>query len=99
MVRGVDEAAVALVRRFNRTVTQRVGALQAGYLARDRPLGASRALWEVGPAGRVRGAVGDGPGRPRGPGPARGARPRLRLPQPVAALAGTGRPGRHRGGP
>jgi DNA-binding MarR family transcriptional regulator/GNAT superfamily N-acetyltransferase len=52
MVRGVDEAAVALVRRFNRTVTQRVGALQAGYLARDRPLGASRVLWEIGPAGR-----------------------------------------------
>jgi DNA-binding MarR family transcriptional regulator/GNAT superfamily N-acetyltransferase len=36
------------VRSFNRTVTQRVGALQDRYLARDRPLGASRVLWEIG---------------------------------------------------
>jgi DNA-binding MarR family transcriptional regulator/GNAT superfamily N-acetyltransferase len=39
---------VAQVRSFNRTVTQRVGALQDEYLARGRPLGASRVLWEVG---------------------------------------------------
>ena len=42
---------VALVRRFNRTVTQRVGALQDRYLAQDRPLGEARVLWEIGPAG------------------------------------------------
>jgi DNA-binding MarR family transcriptional regulator len=36
------------VRSFNRTVTQRIGALQDEYLARGRPLGASRVLWEVG---------------------------------------------------
>jgi DNA-binding MarR family transcriptional regulator/ribosomal protein S18 acetylase RimI-like enzyme len=36
------------VRSFNRTVTQRVGALHDRYLARDRPLGASRVLWEIG---------------------------------------------------
>src|SRR4051812_5874537 len=47
----MDGAAVAGVRRFNRLVTQRVGALQDGYLARDRSLGASRVLWEVGPEG------------------------------------------------
>jgi DNA-binding MarR family transcriptional regulator/GNAT superfamily N-acetyltransferase len=39
---------VASVRSFNRTVTARVGALQDEYLARSRPLGASRVLWEIG---------------------------------------------------
>ena len=42
---------IASVRRFNRTVTQRVGALQDHYLARDRPLGEARVLWEIGEAG------------------------------------------------
>jgi DNA-binding MarR family transcriptional regulator/N-acetylglutamate synthase-like GNAT family acetyltransferase len=45
----VDE--VASVRSFNRTVTARVGALQDEYLARGRPLGASRVLWEIGENG------------------------------------------------
>jgi DNA-binding MarR family transcriptional regulator len=36
------------VRSFNRTVTERVGALQDAYLGRDRPLGADRLLWEIG---------------------------------------------------
>jgi ribosomal protein S18 acetylase RimI-like enzyme len=39
---------VEIVRTFNRVVTQRVGALDEEYLARGRPLGASRLLWEVG---------------------------------------------------
>ena len=39
---------IAAVRRFNRVVTERVGALHDGYLGRARPLGASRVLWEVG---------------------------------------------------
>lgn len=39
------------VRRFNRTVTQRVGALDDAFLARGRPLGQARLLWEIGPAG------------------------------------------------
>jgi DNA-binding MarR family transcriptional regulator/N-acetylglutamate synthase-like GNAT family acetyltransferase len=47
----VDATAVAQVRRFNRVVTRRVGALDEGYLARDRPLAASRVLWEVGADG------------------------------------------------
>lgn len=42
---------VATVRHFNRTVTQRVGALQERFLARDRPLAAARLLWEIGPDG------------------------------------------------
>lgn len=39
------------VRRFNRTVTQRVGALDDHFLSRDRPLGEARVLWEIGPQG------------------------------------------------
>jgi DNA-binding MarR family transcriptional regulator/GNAT superfamily N-acetyltransferase len=42
---------VACVRSFNRTVTQRIGALEAGFLGRDRSLGACRVLFEVGPDG------------------------------------------------
>src|SRR5919112_1287094 len=48
----MDAAMVAQVRRFNRTVTQRVGALQDEFLGRGRPLGAARVLWEIGPDGR-----------------------------------------------
>jgi len=39
------------VRRFNRTVTQRIGALDDAFLARGRPLGQARLLWEIGPHG------------------------------------------------
>ena len=39
------------VRSFNRLVTQRVGALNDHYLARDRPLGEARVLWEIGEDG------------------------------------------------
>ena len=39
--------AIRQVRAFNRTVTQRIGVLHDQYLARARPLGASRVLWEV----------------------------------------------------
>jgi ribosomal protein S18 acetylase RimI-like enzyme len=42
------DAAVTQVRSFNRLVTQRVGALNDQYLARDRPLGEARVLWEIG---------------------------------------------------
>lgn len=44
------------VRRFNRTVTQRIGVLQEEYLARSRPLGASRVLWEIDAVGADDGA-------------------------------------------
>lgn len=47
----MDSQAVATVRAFNRIVTQRIGALDDHYLARDRPLGESRLLWEIGPEG------------------------------------------------
>lgn len=39
------------LRSFNRTVTQRIGVLESEYLARDRPLGQSRVLWEIGENG------------------------------------------------
>jgi DNA-binding MarR family transcriptional regulator/GNAT superfamily N-acetyltransferase len=42
--------AVARIRSFNRLVTRRVGALEDTYLATGRPLGANRALWEIGAA-------------------------------------------------
>ena len=43
---------IGQVRRFNRTVTQRIGALDDAFLARGRPLGQARLLWEIGPDGR-----------------------------------------------
>lgn len=46
-----DAEAIAEVRRFNRTVTQRVGALSDRFLALDRALGPSRVLWEIGSEG------------------------------------------------
>jgi DNA-binding MarR family transcriptional regulator/GNAT superfamily N-acetyltransferase len=45
---------IAEVRRFNRLVTQRVGALNDHYLARDRPLGEARVLWEIDAGADVR---------------------------------------------
>src|SRR4051794_28567122 len=47
----MDPDAVAQVRKFNRTVSQRVGALDDHFLARDRPLGEARLLWEIGAEG------------------------------------------------
>jgi DNA-binding MarR family transcriptional regulator/GNAT superfamily N-acetyltransferase len=44
----MDASAVARIRSFNRTVTQRIGALNDRFLERDRPLGASRVLFEIG---------------------------------------------------
>src|ERR687893_1898025 len=51
MVREIVFGYVALIRRFNRTVTERIGALEESFLGRDRPLGASRLLWEIGEDG------------------------------------------------
>ena len=42
---------IAGVRRFNRLVTLRAGALDDHFLGRGRPLGASRVLYEIGSAG------------------------------------------------
>jgi DNA-binding MarR family transcriptional regulator/GNAT superfamily N-acetyltransferase len=47
----MDPGMVGQVRRFNRVVTQRIGALNDEFLARGRPLGQARVLWEIGPEG------------------------------------------------
>src|SRR6516225_2099419 len=47
----MSDAMVDQVRRFNRVVTERIGALDDRFLGRDRPLGAARLLWEIGPDG------------------------------------------------
>jgi DNA-binding MarR family transcriptional regulator/ribosomal protein S18 acetylase RimI-like enzyme len=44
----MSEAMVDRVRRFNRTVTARVGALNDHFLGLGRPLGEARLLWEIG---------------------------------------------------
>src|ERR1700722_17126984 len=47
----MDREMIEQVRRFNRIVTQRIGVLVDAFLARDRPLGQARLLWEIGPDG------------------------------------------------
>ena len=44
----MDKQEVEQVHRFNRIVTQHVGALEDSYLQRGRPLGQARLLHEVG---------------------------------------------------
>jgi DNA-binding MarR family transcriptional regulator len=52
----MDESQLQSVRRFNRLVTQRVGALDVDYLRRGRPLAEARLLFEISPGGaEVRG--------------------------------------------
>ncbi len=41
------------VRRFNRIVTQRNGALEDSFLARGRPLGEARVIHEIGSSGGI----------------------------------------------
>ncbi len=56
------ETLVPRVRRFNRVVTERVGALNDRFLGLDRPLGPARLLWEIGAEGcelrELRGRLG-----------------------------------------
>jgi DNA-binding MarR family transcriptional regulator/GNAT superfamily N-acetyltransferase len=47
----MDGSMIGQVRRFNRAVTQRIGALNDAFLSRNRPLGQARLLWEIGPDG------------------------------------------------
>jgi DNA-binding MarR family transcriptional regulator/GNAT superfamily N-acetyltransferase len=50
-IREMDTLSVQLVRSFNRTVAERIGALDDRFLGRPRPMGESRTLWEIGPEG------------------------------------------------
>ncbi len=45
------DEGTATLRRFNRTYTQRIGALDESFLGMGRPLGPSRLLFEVGDDG------------------------------------------------
>jgi DNA-binding MarR family transcriptional regulator/ribosomal protein S18 acetylase RimI-like enzyme len=45
------DPAIDQVRRFNRAVAERIGALEDHFLGRSRPLGEARLLWEIGPEG------------------------------------------------
>jgi DNA-binding MarR family transcriptional regulator/GNAT superfamily N-acetyltransferase len=47
----MDTAHVEQIRRFNRAVTQRIGALDDAFLSLRRPLGQARLLWEIGAEG------------------------------------------------
>ncbi len=47
----MESHQVRQVRLFNRTVTQRVGALEDSYLRRGRPLGEARLIFETGAHG------------------------------------------------
>jgi DNA-binding MarR family transcriptional regulator len=47
----MDAIQIQQVRRFNRLVTRRVGALDHSYLSRGRPLGEARLIFEIGLAG------------------------------------------------
>ena len=47
----MDADQVRRVRSFNRTVSQRIGALNDHFLDRARPLGEARLLYEIGSAG------------------------------------------------
>lgn len=47
-----DVGQIDQVRRFNRTVSERVGALHDDYLGRGRPIGEARLLWEIGEQGQ-----------------------------------------------
>jgi DNA-binding MarR family transcriptional regulator/GNAT superfamily N-acetyltransferase len=49
---------VAVLRRFNRAYTQRIGVLADSYLDTGRPLGPSRVLFEIGAGGRAGAPVG-----------------------------------------
>src|SRR5690349_17951091 len=44
----MQTAWIQRVRSFNRTVTERAGALNDHFLGRDRPVGEARLLWEIG---------------------------------------------------
>jgi DNA-binding MarR family transcriptional regulator/GNAT superfamily N-acetyltransferase len=47
----MSDGTIDQVRRFNRLVTERAGALSDRFLGLGRPLGEARLLWEIGPSG------------------------------------------------
>jgi DNA-binding MarR family transcriptional regulator/GNAT superfamily N-acetyltransferase len=47
----MDESQLRHIRRFNRLITQRVGALEVDYLRRGRPLAEARLIFEISSGG------------------------------------------------
>ncbi len=47
----MDQGQLRQVRRFNRLVAQRIGALETNYLRRGRPLAEARLIFEIGAGG------------------------------------------------
>jgi DNA-binding MarR family transcriptional regulator len=47
----MNQRQILQIRRFNRVVTQRVGALETDYLRRGRPLAEARLIFEIGAGG------------------------------------------------
>ncbi len=47
----MEQPLIEQVRSFNRTMTERVGALHDHFLGRAHPLGEARLLWEIGAEG------------------------------------------------
>src|SRR5215217_1286006 len=50
----MHDSAIADVRSFNRTVTERLGVLRDRFLGLGRPLGEARLLWEIGDGRELR---------------------------------------------
>ena len=46
------DSHVAQLRRFNRAITRRIGALDDRFMGRGRPMAESRMLYEIGPEGQ-----------------------------------------------
>jgi DNA-binding MarR family transcriptional regulator len=55
----MDRASIQRVRSFNRSVTRSIGSLHDRYLGRNRPLGESRLLFEIGLQGASISALRD----------------------------------------
>ncbi len=53
----MDRSQIQQVRRFNRLITRRVGALDDDYLDRGRPLGEARLVYEIGRDGAEVGSL------------------------------------------
>ena len=50
-IREMEPSSIQQVRRFNRLVAERIGAVSDRFLGRGRPMGEARTLWEIGPDG------------------------------------------------
>ncbi|HEX7939855.1 MAG TPA: helix-turn-helix domain-containing GNAT family N-acetyltransferase [Gemmatimonadaceae bacterium] len=48
---GIDSDAIQQVRRFNRTVAERIGVVHDRFLQQRRPMNEARLIWEIGPKG------------------------------------------------